>query len=288
MPKQELSILILTHNEEKNISKCIESILPLTDKIYIVDSGSSDATVKIAQQFGAQVEQHPWTTYADQFNWGLDHFKFETEWVMRMDADEEFTPGLVSTLDSFLKSPPDEVNGVYIKRRVYFMGKWIKHGGYYPTWLLRVFRKDIGRCEALWMDEHIVLTEGNSIRIEEDIIDKNNKDLTFWTDKHNKYASREVLDILNKRQESRQSNLLDADLGGTHAQSRRWLKDKVYGRMPLFLRPFAYFMFRYFIKLGFLDGKEGFIFHTLQGFWYRFLVDAKLYEYENSKDSSGK
>ena len=145
MPKQELSILILTHNEEKNISKCIESILPLTDKIHIVDSGSSDATVKIAQQFGARVEQHPWTTYANQFNWGLDNFKFETEWIMRMDADEEFTPDLVKALDSFLKSPPDKISGVYIKRRVYFMGKWIKHGGYYPTWLLRVFRNDIGK-----------------------------------------------------------------------------------------------------------------------------------------------
>lgn len=288
MPKQELSILILTHNEEKNISKCIESILPLTDKIYIVDSGSSDATVMIAQRFGARVEQHLWTTYADQFNWGLDNFKFDTEWIMRMDADEEFTPELVSALDFFLKSPPDEVSGVYIKRRVYFMGKWIKHGGYYPTWLLRVFRKDIGRCETLWMDEHIVLSEGISIRIEEDIIDKNNKDITFWTDKHNKYASREVLDILNKRQESKQSNLLDANLSGTQAQARRWLKDKVYGRMPLFLRPLVYFIFRYFIKLGFMDGKEGLIFHILQGFWYRFLVDAKLYEYERSKNNPRK
>jgi glycosyltransferase involved in cell wall biosynthesis len=276
----KLSVLILTHNEEKNIRKCLESILPLTKSIYIVDSGSDDKTVEIARSYGAEVASRKWTTYADQLNWGLDHFDFKTEWIMRMDADEEITEGLVKALHEFLASPPANISGVYVRRRVYFMGRWIRHGGYYPTWLLRVFRKGIGRCEALWMDEHMIVSKGETVKIHEDIIDYNNKDLTFWTDKHNKYASREVLDVLGKRNPGGSDSVMAASLTQNQAHSRRWVKDNVYGRVPLFVRPFLYFIYRYFLRLGFLDGKEGLIFHFLQGFWYRFLVDAKLYEYE--------
>lgn len=277
---ESISVLILTHNEEKNIGKCIDSILPLTPRVFVVDSGSTDATVELCEGRGAVVARHPWKTYADQFNWGLDHCDLGSDWVMRMDADEELTPELVEQLRAFLADPPAGVSGVYVKRRVYFMGRWIRHGGYYPTWLLRVFRRGKGRCEALWMDEHIVVN-GATMQIDADIIDKNNKDLTFWTDKHNKYASREVLDIVGQRHRAG-DEVLEASLGSSQAQSRRWLKDRIYGRVPLFVRPWLYFLYRYFLRLGFLDGKEGLIFHTLQGFWYRFLVDAKLYEHRRA------
>ena len=275
-----LGVLILTHNEERNIAKCIESLLPLTSDIFIVDSGSDDRTVEISRSHGAQVVHRAWTTYADQFNWGLDHFDFGTEWIMRMDADEELTQELVEQLRMLLNSAPSEVSGVYVRRRVYFMGRWIKHGGYYPTWLLRVFRNGLGRCETLWMDEHIVLSSGNAIKVHADIIDKNNKDLTFWTDKHNKYSNREVLDVMGKCTPIKGEKQLAASLSGSQAQSRRWVKDNLYGRTPLFIRPFLYFFYRYILRLGFLDGKEGLIFHFLQGFWYRFLVDAKLFEHQ--------
>jgi len=278
-----LSVLILTHNEERNIAKCVESLLPLTRAIFVVDSGSDDRTVEMCCRYGVKIAHRAWTTYADQFNWGLDHFDFGTEWIMRMDADEELTPELVEQLKVFLEGAPDDASGVYVRRRVYFMGRWIKHGGYYPTWLLRVFRRGIGRCEALWMDEHIVLSEGRAIKLHADLIDKNNKDLTFWTDKHNKYANREVRDVVEKRAHVDAGEHLTASLGGSQAQSRRWVKDKIYARVPLFMRPFLYFVYRYFLRLGFLDGKEGLIFHFLQGFWYRFLVDAKLYEYERQQ-----
>lgn len=277
-----ISVQILTHNEEENIEKCIESILPLTRQIYIVDSGSDDKTVEICERYGAQVAVREWTTYADQLNWGLEYFDFQTDWIMRMDADEELTTGLVDALMEFLRSPVENVSGIYIRRRVYFMGRWIKHGGYYPTWLLRVFRKGVGRCESLWMDEHIVLDSGNTIEIKEDIIDKNNKDLTFWTDKHNSYASREVLDIIQQRRDEK-DGVINGELSGSQASARRWMKDKVYSKFPLFVRPLLYYIYRYIFRLGFLDGKEGLIFHFLQGFWYRFLVDAKLYEYEQQQ-----
>lgn len=270
-----ISILILTHNEEKNIAKCVESILPLTRSIFVVDSGSTDRTVEICRAYGLQVACRPWTTYADQFNWGLVHFEFGTEWIMRMDADEELTPELVSGLKSFLTRPPEHVGGIYVRRRVYFMGRWIRHGGYYPTWLLRVFRAGAGRCESLWMDEHIVLDRGTAVKLRADIIDKNNKDLTFWTDKHNKYSSREVLDVLAKRAQADHGAGMAPALGRSQAQSRRWVKDRVYLRAPLFVRPLLYFLYRYFLRLGFLDGREGFMLAVInaENSYYRY---AKL------------
>ncbi len=278
-----LTVLILTANEEKNIEKCLASIAPIGAKVHIVDSLSEDRTVEIAESMGAIVKQRAWTTYADQFNWGLDNTNIDSKWIMRMDADEEITPALAAAIRKFLDSPSSDIAGVYVRRRVYFMGQWIRHGGYYPTWLLRIFRNGQGRCEALLMDEHIVITGGHAVSIHEDIIDKNNKDLTFWTDKHNKYASREVKDILNKEltrlNQAENKEVIEASVRGHQDSSRRWLKDKLYLRMPLFVRPFLYFIYRYFLRLGFLDGKRGLIFHFLQAFWYRFLVDAKLYEY---------
>lgn len=272
-----LSVLILTHNEESNIGKCLRSMLPLDPAVYIVDSGSTDKTLDICRSYGATVVEHAWKNYADQFNWGLEHFDFATDWVMRMDADEEFTPELVLALREFLRRPPDGASGVWVRRRVHFMGRWIRHGGYYPTWLLRVFRAGRGRCEQRWMDEHIVVSSGTTIRLAADIIDDNTKDLTFWTDKHNRYADREVLDIIAQAEGGA------AARPGGQAGARRWMKYNVYGRVPLFVRPLLYFLYRYFIRLGFLDGREGLIFHFLQGFWYRFLVDAKLFEYRRGR-----
>jgi glycosyltransferase involved in cell wall biosynthesis len=278
---ETLSVLILTHNEERNVAKCIESILPLTRRIFVVDSGSNDRTVEICRSYGAEVVEHAWTIYADQFNWGLDYFDFRTVWIMRMDADEVLTPELVRSLREFLANPPADVSGVWVRRRVHFMGRWIRHGGYYPTWLLRVFRKDIGRCEQRWMDEHIVVSSGRTMRLQADIIDDNAKDLTFWTDKHNRYANREVLDLIAQESGARGDH---AEPGG-QAGVRRWVKYHVYSRVPLFMRPLLYFIYRYFFRFGFLDGREGLIFHFLQGFWYRFLVDAKLYEYRSGRAS---
>lgn len=283
----QLSVLILTGNEEKNIEKCLQSIAPLDARCYVIDSLSTDRTVEIASRLGATVLSRAWTTYADQFNWGLENAGISTPWTMRMDADEEITPELVAAIRQFLNSAPPEVGCAYVRRRVYFMGKWIRHGGYYPTWLLRVFRTGKGRCEPRFMDEHIVLSEGAPVSLFADIIDRNNKDLTFWTDKHNKYASREVLDILEQeaaaQSQSQQAGVMAASLSREQDASRRWMKNNVYLRLPLFARPFLYFLYRYFIKLGFLDGTQGLMFHFLQGFWYRFLVDAKLYEHRRKR-----
>ena len=277
----QLSVIILTKNEEANIAACLSSLESLKAEVFIVDSGSSDRTVEIAQQAGCKVYNHPFENQAKQINWAIKNLPISTPWVMRLDADEKLTPQLVEELKRLLPQTPSEIVGYQVKRRVVFMGRWIRHGGYYPTWLLRIWRSGMGKCEQRWMDEHIVLTQGKIANLQHDIIDENRKDLTFWIDKHNHYADREVKDMLNATQED---SLLDEGQS-SQASQRRWVKKNFYARSPLFLRAFLYFLLRYTIGLGFLDGKEGLIFHFLQGFWYRFLVDAKIYELQKKRST---
>lgn len=273
-----LSVLILTHNEALHIGRCIDSFAGLTDQIFIVDSFSTDQTIEIAESKGARVVRNPWVSYAFQFNYAIDHNPFPTEWVMRMDADEYLTPELRDELASVLAGEPEpDVNGFYVKRRVFFMNQWIKHGGYYPIWLLRIWRNGTGRCEELWMDEHIKLSRGAARQLKNDIVDHNLNNLTWWTQKHNNYATREIIDLLNIKYNFEDKPTVTPSLFGSQEQRTRYLKIK-YASLPLFTRPFLYFVYRYFIKLGFLDGVKGIIWHSLQGLWYRFLVDAKIYE----------
>jgi len=273
-----LSVLILTFNEEKHIARCIESLSTFATNVFVIDSYSTDKTVEIARSKGAHVYQNKWVNYANQFQWGLDNCPIETEWVMRMDADEYVLPTLADEIKETLTSHVDnDLSGFFIKRRVLFKDKWIRKGGYYPTWLLRVWRYERGKIEERWMDEHIKLTFGNTVQLKNDLVDDNLNDLTWWTNKHNNYATREAIDVLNTIYNFKKYDEVQPKLLGTQEQRRRKLKH-LYVKLPLFIRPFIYFIYRYFIKFGFLDGKQGLIWHFLQGFWYRFLVDAKLYE----------
>lgn len=276
--KLPISVIILTYNEEKNIEECLKSVYDWVDEIFIVDSYSTDGTLEIAKKYTDKIYQHPFENYAKQFNWALKNLPLKNEWIMRLDADERVTPELKEELLKKLPELQEDITGLYVKRRVYFMGRWIKHGGYYPTWLLRIWRKGKGYCEERWMDEHIKITEGKVFFLDNDIVDDNKKDLHWWIGKHNSYATREAIDILNLRFNFLKYDNIKPAFFGTQEQRKRWLKEKLYARMPLFIRPFLYFIYRYFIKFGFLDGKEGLIFHFLQGFWYRFLVDAFIYE----------
>ncbi len=283
--KQDISVVILTYNEELHIERCIKSLLPVVKEIFIIDSFSTDKTVEIAERLGAKVYQNPWINYALQFQWGLDNCPIETEWVMRMDSDEYILPELQNEISNKMQNIQEDTSGIYIKRRVYFKDKWIKHGSYYPTWLLRIWRYKDGHIEQRWMDEHIKLTKGETIQFENDLVDDNLNDLTWWTTKHNNYATREAVDILNIIHEFINYDEVNSNFFGTQEERKRFLKKK-YANLPLFTRPFIYFLWRYFIKLGFLDGKQGLIWHFLQGFWYRFLVDAKIYEIEKKAEDS--
>jgi glycosyltransferase involved in cell wall biosynthesis len=272
MDAQPISLVILTLNEELNLPHCLKSIESLHCEAFVVDSGSSDDTIAIAESYGCHHTYHEFVNHAEQLNWALSELPIQTRWTMRLDADERLTPELVDELNRVLSTDNKGVGGFEVKRRVYFWGHWIRHGGYYPTWLLRIWRTGEARCESRWMDEHMVLEDGLIERLRHDIIDENKKGLGFWVEKHNRYADRELLDLV-------ESGRATTGIGlNTQAKHRRMAKMGVYARAPLFLRAVLYWAYRYFLRLGVLDGVPGLVFHGLQGLWYRFLVDAKLFE----------
>ena len=253
----------------------------------MVDSFSSDKTCEIAKSHGAEICRHAFVNHARQFNWALEHCDIKSEWIWRIDADEYLEGNIGSAVKESVKKCDSDVNGIYVRKRIDFMGKPLKHGGWYPAYHLKVFRKGHGECENRWMDEHIRIFDGKTITVDEgNQVDANLNGLTWWTDKHNHYATREMIDMLMTEFE------LDAKgqevipmFFGTEEQRKRWLKMK-YVKAPLFVRPFANFFYRYIIRGGFLDGKEGFIWHILQGFWYRMLVDAKIFEIKKKFNSN--
>lgn len=273
-----ITVIILTHNEEKNIEYCLKSVIDWVNSVFILDSYSTDRTIEIAMKYTNKIYQHEFITHAKQLNWALENLPLETKWVMRLDADERPTIELINELMEKLPNLSEEISGLYLKRRLYFMGKWIKHGGYYPTWLLRIWRRGKCYCEEKFMDEHMRVLEGRVLFMKNDIIDENRKNLHWWIAKHNEYATRETIDILNLKYSFSIENRIDSNLFGTPEQRKRWLKEKLFANSPIFLRSFIYFIYRYFIRFGFIDGKEGLIWHFLQGFWYRFLIDSKIYE----------
>ncbi|PZM82067.1 MAG: glycosyltransferase family 2 protein [Candidatus Margulisiibacteriota bacterium] len=275
-----LTILIITYNEEIHLDRCLQSAKSLTDDIVIIDSYSTDRTSEIASAHNCFFIQHQFTSHADQINWALENVKFGGEWIFRLDADEILTNELILEIKAKLPSLNQSITSAFLKRRVYFMGRWIKHGGYYPTWILRVWRRGHAVCEQRYMDEHMQILDGLTIKFKYDFIDNNLNDLHWWIDKHNKYATKETVAIFDERYQFTKFHLVTGKLFGTQLQRKRWIKENVYSRIPKFVRPFLYFVYRYFFRLGFLDGKEGLIWHFLQGFWYRFLIDAKTYQLE--------
>lgn len=274
--KMSVSVIILTFNEESNLSRCLDSVMGLAEEIIVVDSGSTDRTVEIAKKYGVKVLEHDFKNQADQFNWVLDCSEIKGDWILRLDADEYLTHELREEIANILPGTPPETTGFYLKRRNYFLGGWIKHGGYYPVWILRLFRRGLGRSDDREMDEHILLTKGHANRFEKDFVDDNQNGLSAWVEKHNKYASREAKTFLENINQAARTE-------SDSIYVERQVKKSFYYQLPIFVRPFLYFIYRYFLRMGFLDGKEGLMFHLLQGFWYRFLVDAKIFESEKNK-----
>jgi len=288
--KISVSVIILTYNEELNLENCLKSVAGLASEVFIVDSYSKDKTLEIAKKYSCKIVKHPFENQAKQFNWALDNLKIKTEWILRLDADEYLTDELKKEIIETLskeeisinqlnphKSASTIINGFYIKRRVHFMGRWMKYGGYYPAWFLRLFRYGKARYEEREVDEHAVLLSGQASRLKNDFIDENRQKLEWWIGKQNNHSSREVLALLREGEEENKIRV-SPSFFGNQAEQKRWLKEKLFMKSPMFFRAWLYFIYRYFFRLGFLDGKEGLVFHFLQGFWYRFLVDAKIYE----------
>ena len=273
----KLVAIILTFNEEQHLRRCIESIEEVVDEVLVMDCYSTDGTLDVANEFGARVIQKAWVNHATQLNYALTQLEEDVHWVLRIDADEYLTPALAAEIRRNLAHLPAEVDGVNLPRRMTFMGRKIRYGGVFPVQVLRLFRRGTGECENRWMDEHIKVV-GKTVNFKNELIDDNLNSLTWWINKHNNYASREVVDLLNLEYGFMPHDTVASLSDGSQASLKRWIKERVYARLPGGFRAFAYFFYRYFLRLGFLDGKEGTAFHVLQGFWYRYLVDAKLAE----------
>lgn len=259
----DVTVIILTKNEEKNIKASVNSAKQIANRVLVVDSGSEDATKEIAEANGAEVYFHEWRGHANQFNWALDNCNIQTEWVFRLDADERISNELALEIKEKLKCSKS-IDGYKMRWRVYFMGKWIRHGGTHKPYFLRLFRYGKGRVENKLMDEHIIV-DGKVEKLEGDLIHYDYKGLDSWLTKHIWYSNLEI------EMQGKQKNVIN----GNQVQKA---KRSFYYRLPIFLRARIYYWYRYYGQLGFLDGKEGKIFIYLQAYWYRFVVDAKLYE----------
>lgn len=265
------AVILLTFNSENTLAATLKSAAEVSDEIFVVDSFSSDRTAAIAHSFGATVIEHAFENYGAQRNWAIDYLPITRKWQLHLDADERMDRNLIAAI----KALPDEPDhdGYFLARYLRFLGRVLRHGGMSPTWHLRLFRSGQGRCEDRKYDQHFLLKSGSTGQLSGTIIDDIRMPLTEWTARHNRWADSEVAELDAQEVSGR----IQPDARGNPVERKRFFREK-YDRMPLFVRPFALFIYRYFFRLGFLDGVEGFIFWVLQTFWFRFLIDAKIWE----------
>ncbi len=269
MSNTKLAAIILTKDEERDLPGCLTSLRGLADEVYVVDSGSTDATQTIAEAAGAIVLRHPFENYARQMNWAINNVSTNAEWLMRIDADERTSKEMAGNLRQLIESPPENLAGVLVARRTVFLGKHLRFGGTFPVWLLRVWPRGKGRCEDRWMDEHMVVEDGPVARARGELLHVIPKNLAEWSRKHVWDAEREHLDTVGAAPQ--------VTLRGRAGLVRK-AKVHVYYRLPLMVRVLGFWMYRYILQLGFLDGKLGFLYHFLQCGWYRMLVDGLIIE----------
>jgi glycosyltransferase involved in cell wall biosynthesis len=276
-----LSAFILARNEELNLEDCLKSLAGWCQDVYLVDSYSTDRTLDIARRYGVAIHQHAFEGHTKQRAWAIRNLPFEHEWVLALDADHRVTPELRNELRDLFVRPPDHVDGFFIKRRQIFRGRWIRHGGYYPKYQLKLFKHTKAYLDEYEFDYRFYV-QGRTGKLRHDILEANQKEslISFFVEKHNRFATELAKEEI-KRARGKLSYLTKVSLFGNPDQRVLWLKTRWNG-MPLYFRPFLYFFYRYFLRLGFLDGKEGFIFHFLQSFWFRLLVDIRREELESS------
>lgn len=274
----DISVVILTYNEEIHIQRCLDNIADVVKTIYIIDCFSTDRTLEIARQYSnVVILQNKWVNYATQFNWALQHAPIDTRWVLRLDADEYLTPELKKELTIKLPSISTDYTGIIFPLRRVFLGRIIRKG-MPQVKLLRLFQFGKAISEVRLMDEHIQLVEGKSIEFEHEFADDNLNNLSWWSQKHIGYAIREAVDLLDIELDLTGAAETDVHKQISAQALQKRMRKHQYAKQPLFWRSFAYFCYRYFFKLGFTEGKEGFLWHFLQGWWYRTLVDAKVFE----------
>jgi len=274
--KTPVSVLILTRNEEANIAACLRS-LRWAEEISVVDSLSTDRTVEIAKSLDARVYPHSFEGYAKQRNWALANLPLSYGWVLMLDADERIPAALAEEVTQAIRNDGDGHAGFYLKYRRIFLGRFLRHGGLYPTWLLRLYKRQLVRFEERPVNEHVIL-EGRAGYLSQPFDHQDLRPLSDWVARHNRYADLEAEEYLRERFGGGYQDSIPARFRGKQPERKRWIKLRVWNRLPLLLRPFLFFFRNYFLKGGFLDGREGFIYHVLWSFWYQFLISVKIIE----------
>jgi glycosyltransferase involved in cell wall biosynthesis len=280
--KVPVSVLIPALNEQLNLPACLESVAR-ADEIFVVDSQSSDRSVEISQEYGANVVQFHFNgRWPKKKNWSLENLPFRNEWVLIVDCDERITPELWDEIEEAIKD--NNYHGYYLNRKVFFLGKWIRYGGKYPDWNLRLFRHQCGRYENLSTEdipntgdnevhEHVIL-DGNVGYLKEDMLHIDFRDIYHWLQRHNRYSNWEARVYYNLLTGKEDSGTIEANLFGDAVQRKRFLK-KIWVKLPF--KPLLRFVLFYFIRLGFLDGKAGYIYGRLLS-QYEYQIGVKLYE----------
>ena len=279
MEKLDLSVIILTYNEELHIRRCLENVCDIAQKVYVIDCFSNDMTKEICGEFeNVEVIEHTWPgNQAEQFNWALDNIDISTFWILRLDADEYLTPELIDEMREKLPIMEKDVSAVVLPLGRAFQGRILRHGIVKGIKMIRLFRKGMVRYERRLMDEHLQVLQGRTVVFNGEFVDDSLIGIREFVTKHNGYSDREAALLLDAEYGLSELPLTDGIGYAEEVETKRRQKAK-YARMPLFWRSIGYFFYRYIVKLGFLDGKEGFLWDFFQGFWYRMLVDAKVYE----------
>lgn len=277
----DATAIILTKNEEKNICDCITSMRGFARRVVVVDSGSTDRTVELAKQLGADVYFHEFEYYAKQFNWSIDNTSIDTEWIIRLDADERFPVELRQEItECVIQHEGTDMNGITIEADLYFLGRCLKHGPRNKRKIM-LFKHGHGRIEDRRRDAHSILTDGYSISMSNRFLHYDIKSLTSYIDRYNLYATREMLDYVDFLEGVDTGIMNDKAI-----QRQRKKKFGLYYKLPLFLRAWMWFVYNYFFRLGFLDGSAGFLYCFFECYWYRMLVDAKIKEYLQREDQA--
>lgn len=287
--ESNITVIIPTRNEIIHIERAIKNALRLTPYVYIIDSSSTDGTIEKAESLGVKVFQYEWiasSNFSKKMNWALENLPIETTWIIRLDADEYFLDETIDKLSNELEKLKPQINGVTLNRRIHFLGRWMRHGGQYPRRMIRVTRHKNANYEARWLDEHVIIKGGLIANLSLDFVDESMISISKWINKHNNYSTTEAIEMIHQ------------EICTFHREEKNYNFDKFvrkrkkeksnYSKLPPYWRAFIYFFYRYLIKLGFLDGYQGFLWNFLQGWWYRTIVDVKIYEIKkacgNDKD----
>lgn len=268
--QNKITVLILTYNEEKNIRYALNNVKNWAEEIVILDSYSTDKTIDIAKEYGANVYVRKFDNFSAQRKYALNELEINGDWVFVLDADEYLTEELKLEISSLLESQKNKNDAYFIKRRFYWQGQWLKKC-FYPTTLLRFGKKGYLDCDDRPINEHLICKTDNIGYFDNDFIDYNRKDLNDWVLKHNGYATREADQLMEKDE-------TEYKLFATQYERKRWIRTNIWNNLPPVVRPFIYFFYRYIIQMGFLDGKKAFMYHFIDSFVYRTLIDFKYLE----------